>query len=371
MEQLPLSVKRITLFLGLLFGWLPGRAQDPTTTQFHITRNYLNPAYAGYSSDLSLNYNSRLQWTKVSGKFSTHNFAANIACEERNLGFALYGYDNVEGDGLLRTTLGGFQTAIYFPWNLGNSNMVGSPGMFAFGFQVGIGQQSIDWDRLVFTDQLSDQSYRLVRPTSIILPQAVQGSAVWDIAAGFRGLHALFDEKGYISFGASAFHLARNQKSFFGNNSQVEWPIRYTGHLWGHYFWENGGIRKTIELGSVFNSQVNLQTITTMLYYGYDPIRFGGGLRAGWVESLSDDKRRIREDAWVAQVDFKVSDNFLLSYTFEYTRNEVGIQRTFGTHEIGLTYIFEGSVLCPELYKNDIDCINPIPEIQESGISGL
>lgn len=371
MGQLHLSVKRWALFLGLLCSGLTLRAQDPTTTQFHLTRNYLNPAYAGYSSDLSLNYNSRLQWTKVSGKFSTHNFAANIACEERNLGFAVYGYDNVEGDGLLRTTMGGFQTAIYFPWNFGNRNMVGSAGMFAFGLQIGVGQQRIDWDRLVFTDQLSDQTYRQVRSASIILPQAIEGSSVWDIAAGFRGMHAIFNEKGYISFGASAFHLARNQKSFFGNNSQVAWPVRYTGHIWGHYFRESGGIRKTVELGSVFNSQVNLRTLTTMGYFGWEPVRFGVGYRNGWVKALNDNNSMFQHDAVIAEVDYKLSDNLLMSYSFEYTTNTIGVQRTYGTHEVGFVYIFEGSVLCPELYKNDIDCINPIPEIQEAGISGL
>ncbi len=369
MVRLPSYARRAVVLALFLAVGLHG--QDPTLTQLHTAKNYINPAYAGYSSDLSLNYNSRLQWTKVSGRFSTHNFAANIACEERNLGFAAYGYDNVEGDGLLRTTLAGFQTAVYFPWNFGSRRTVGSPGMFAFGAQVGIGQQRIDWDRLIFTDQLGNDTYRLVRPSSIILPQSVNGSTVWDIAAGFRGLHAILDENGYISFGASAFHLARNQRSFFGNNNDVEWPVRYTAHLWGFYYWKNGGVRRTIEVGSAFNSQVNLRNWVNLIYFGYQPVRFGAGLRNGWVQNLNEPGRRIREDSWIAEVDFELGRNFLLSYSFEYTRNEIGVQRTYGTHEIGLVYIFEGSVLCPEVYKNDIDCINPIPEIMESGKSGL
>ena len=134
MERLHLSGKWAGLCALLMLGGVfTTFAQDPVTTQLHATRNYLNPAYAGYSSDLSLHYNSRLQWTNVSGKFATHNFAANIACEERNLGFALYAHDNREGDGSLRTTLVGGQIAGYFPLSFENLKKSSAPGMFSIG----------------------------------------------------------------------------------------------------------------------------------------------------------------------------------------------------------------------------------------------
>src|SRR5690606_26008845 len=95
------SSAKVWLALILLCCALLMQAQDPVFSQFNLNKNYLNPAYAGYSGDLSIGVNSRMQWNNIPGKFSTNTFNANIGCGPGRFGLAVTGYDHVEGEGYL------------------------------------------------------------------------------------------------------------------------------------------------------------------------------------------------------------------------------------------------------------------------------
>ena len=108
-----------------------------------------------------------------------------------------------------------------------------------------------------------------------------------------------------------------------------------------------------------------------MTYFSYNTLRLGVGLRKGIVKEINTEVNKLTLDSWIVQVDYEIFKNCLLSYSYEITTNKLNQTNTYGTHEFGIIYTFEGSVLCPSRFKNDIDCIKPIPELQNHAMSGL
>ncbi|MDZ7847025.1 MAG: type IX secretion system membrane protein PorP/SprF [Owenweeksia sp.] len=370
MERLILSAKRWLTVLALL-GSVTLAGQDPSLTNFHITKNYLNPAYAGHTQDFSLSLDNRLQWVKISKfkKFNNYNMAANVGCENVKLGFAFYANDNVEGEGLLRSTSAGFQVARYWPFDYsGNgSRRKTNSSVIAAGIQFGLGQKRLDWEKLVFSDQLSNATYHMVRGTSVVSPQNKTTEFRMDLGGGARFLTELGKHKrASLSAGAAFFHVFTNQESFFSDNSDITRPTRYSGHVF--YNQPLGPSTLTNwagSLGGVYNRQAGVNTFTLMSYAAYaSSVRLGVGYRG---------KDKGLPDAIVIQPTYRGEDIFgnndwLFSLSYEIsTLSSVGQQRSSGTIEFGLIISFANSAFCK---SGDIHCFYPNREMKKQNLWG-
>lgn len=351
---------------GLMLMSLIAKGQDPSMSNFHLSRNFLNPAFAGYSQDLSLTLNNRLQWLKLSGfkRFNTYNFAANIGCAESKLGFALYASDNVEGEGFLRTTNAGFQIARYWPFDYktNGSRKKRNNSIIAAGIQFGFGQKRLDWDRLTFSDQLSNSTYQMVRSTSVINPKNQSTEFRWDLGAGVRFLTELgYRKRASLSGGIALYHFITNQESFFSDNNDVIYPTRYNVHAF--YSVPIGkaiNSRWNASLGGVLNRQAGVTTFTIMTYADYvSKFRMGFGYR-GKANGLPDAyiiQPTIRGDNLFGK------DNWLLTATYEITSlSSVGQQRSMGTIELGISIRFNNSAICS---SNEIQCFYPSKQMKQ------
>lgn len=342
------------------------KGQDPVMSQIQISKNYINPAFAGYSNDFSLSYNSRLQWTKldgVDGRYNTNYFAANVACQSAKMGFAVYGYDNVEGSGFLRTTMAGVQAAYYSSFNnyKRGKKLQKSKSAFSAGLQIGLGQKTLDWQKLTFSDQFTTHNYVLTRPNSIVSPQSNSSNIVWDLATGFRLLSSMRinRKEGFWTFGLSAYHIARNQESFFGFDSNL-WPTRYVAHGSFIYpWWLKKRSGQLLDLSMVFNRQAGVNTLTVIPNYSYRKLLKGGlGFKIG----------QNQPDALLFQYQMRVQDNWLISYNYEYTISQINQSRTFGSHEIGMIYIFKNSSMCGDKIE---ECFGPTNQIRSERLWSL
>ena len=115
----------ILLGFGFLF-FMEAQAQDPPVSQFFLNKLYLNPAYAGINRDANVWITNRSQWTYVPGQFRTTFATADVGCPDMNLGYGIILYDNVEGEGFLRSTFGHGVLAVHVPFS---KNLVGSLGI--------------------------------------------------------------------------------------------------------------------------------------------------------------------------------------------------------------------------------------------------
>lgn len=340
MGQLPYYV-RIICFLMLTGMSLISRAQDPVMSQFTFNQPYLNPAYAGSSRDLSVAGQSRLLWTGVPGAFSTNFFNVNIGCPSTRLGFGLQAYNHIEGEGYLKTSQVTAQTSVNIPGKLPRywGRLKGNSYILSSGIQLGVGQKYIDWSRLTFSDQFSHFTGFLNNP-SLVMPQMPESNIIMDMSGGLRAQVALNDDGAYFSAGTAVFHANRPVETFWGLDTRRAPRYSMHGFLYipTKQFTNNPDY---YSIGIIFNSQASLNSTTLLIYRDFDNyMKAGLGMRR---QHFIPNNTRI--DALIMQVMFS-KKSFLFGYSFDATVSQLSAHRTFGTHEIGIMYTFEGLTMC-------------------------
>jgi len=152
------------LLLTLIAGFGDLQAQDPIFSQFYNNPIYYNPGYIGLNPGFRARFNYRDQWTGIPEDFKTYNFSLDVA--ERALpgsgGLGLLVLSDKAGTGLIKANNVGLGTAARVPLQ---ENMVAQ-----VGFMVQFVQKSINYDALVFPDQLHPR-YGNIYPTNFDVPE--------------------------------------------------------------------------------------------------------------------------------------------------------------------------------------------------------
>ncbi len=249
------------------------QAQDPIFSQFFSQKLYLNPAFAGYEPGTVLSTATRKQWGNLASNQLTPNGASFITNHaELSLdmpgfrsGFGLALTDNAEGEGkynlvgantgLLRWQRATFSYAFH-SWDCGSYQ---SPGNEIFSFAVG-GSASynrfvLDWQNLVFGDQL-DPIYGLVRGSGVQLPtEGISSIEDWDFSMG-TVLQWNIYPKYLTRLGFAAHHISLPNNSVNGNDERL--PMRFTVH--GSSIIQVGHSRSPNERAQVIpNARIELQ----------------------------------------------------------------------------------------------------------------
>ena len=81
-------------------------AQDPSFTQFFQKSPYVNPAYTGIlnSKQIHTIAHYREQWMNVPIRFTT-SLVSGLEDLSKNLGVGVIALQNIEGEGLLTSTI--------------------------------------------------------------------------------------------------------------------------------------------------------------------------------------------------------------------------------------------------------------------------
>ena len=318
--------------------------QDPVMSQFTLSPTYLNPAYAGYSGDITASLQSRIQWEQTPGRFNTHSFSINGGCPEKRLGFGLQGVSQVEGEGFMRTYDVAGMVSVNIPGRvkgLFRRRLFGRKYILSAGLRLGVGQKTLDWDQLRFSDQYSHFEGLLNRPSAIQVQNPAETSnVIFDMSAGLRYQMELNDNGAYLSLGGALFHINRPVQTFFGVDEKV--PYRYTLHLFTYFPTRKFSDKKEyLSVGLLANHMGGLKSNTLLLYRDAGPfLKFGLGFRRKNFVRIN---RNV--DALIFQTLVQV-DQLTLGYSFDLTISDLGAHRTFGTHEFGITYTFPDSQLC-------------------------
>lgn len=317
------------------------KAQDPVFSQFNLNKNYINPAYAGYSGDLNVGVNSRLQWGNVPGRFATNTFAANIGCETGRFGMAITGYDHFEGEGFLHTQNGALQMSVNLPGKFGRmfgKNLRRQKFILSAGLSLGIGQKKLDWSKLTFSDQYNPYQGFTGQASAASGPEA--SNMIFDLSGGLR-MQAQINKNGsYISLGGAVFHLNRPVETFYGSNNQL--PARYTFHAFAYWQTKRFANKPSyVSIGMISDNQQSLKTNTILVAKDIDRwAKLGIGFRR---QNFLLVDRNV--DALVLQA-LTTIKGLTIGYSYDITISKLGPQSTFGTHEIGIAYTFGGASLC-------------------------
>ena len=222
MKKLSFLTSTSVLILTLLLLLIPSKqicSQDLDYAQHYNNPTYYNPAYVGLTRGLKARLNYRRQWTGLSGDYHTYSFSADIA--ERSLpgagGIGIIANQSLAGKGVIKTNMFGFMPAVRIP--------VSKSTIFQMGALASVVTQQLNWDNLVFGDQL-DPRWGNINPTSF--SGAARDKVVFpDFAVGgvfqFQGN----DLEG--SIGAAVHHLTTPNQSFFEVTAKL--PRKYVYNI--------------------------------------------------------------------------------------------------------------------------------------------
>ena len=222
------KVRFFSTILLLIFSvWFSElKAQDAIFSQFYNDPIYYNPGYIGLNAGIRTRFNYRDQWTGIPQAFKTYTVSMDIA--ERSSpgsgGLGLLVSSDKAGTAAIKSTNIGVGTAarvsIY-------DNMVAQ-----VGFMVSYQQKSINWDELVFTDELNAR-YGRIYQTAFEFPASNRVSYP-DFSVG--GVYR-FVETGLSysniqgTLGVAVHHVFQPNESFLGLNSPLPRKLVITGDL--------------------------------------------------------------------------------------------------------------------------------------------
>ena len=181
-------------------------AQDMHFTQFYSSPLYLNPAFTGANvcSRVALTY--RNQWPGVSTAYQSFLLSADHYLDKYHLGIGLLLGNDEAGTGQLRTTI--IDPSIAYEARINKSIAV------RLGVQPGIGMRSINFNNLLFGDQIARGGNV---PT---IENPVHSKTYFDANAGAL----IYTDKAWV--GISIFHINRPNESLIGDVAKM--PVKFT-----------------------------------------------------------------------------------------------------------------------------------------------
>lgn len=311
---------KLSLILLLILAMMAVKAQDPTFSQYYGNPLYLNPALAGSKVCPRLTFNYRNQWPAIPSTFVTYAVSYDQYVDPVSGGVALMVMSDNQGDG---TMTGTHIDAIYsFMTNLSGELTMST------GFQVSYIQNRLNWNRLIFEDQLQ-RGYMSNLPATFESPPDKMSVAMVDFSSGI-----LFGYKEIMYFGFAAHHLSQPDNSYYSlGDSKLD--LKMTAHAGALI-----DLREGYTGGSIFDMSVSpnimyqqqgkFHQLNLGLYFNIYPLVIGAWFRNNFENS----------DAVIGLVGFQ-HEKFKVGYSYDYTISPLTNSGTHGAHEISFAWLFE------------------------------
>lgn len=297
------------------------QAQDPEFSQYYSAPLYLNPAFCGSADGHRFIANYRNQWPNISNGFVTSAFSYDAVLDRVNSGVGVLLTLDKAGSAAMKSTVANFQYAYRINFN--------DKWILANGLNFGIGRRSIDYNKLVFGDQLAFDADGSV-PTDDPDAMTLQGTTYFDFGAGTL----FYSRKVWV--GASVMHLNRPNRSLLNQDAEI--PIKTSFH---------GGVRLPLYHGPfkyervaaiapsfIYKRQGNFDQLDLGSYFLYEPLVIGLWYRGIPIEQNVKDN--IDQDAVVVILGFEM-ESLELSYSYDMTISHLG-SLSGGAHELSLRY---------------------------------
>jgi type IX secretion system PorP/SprF family membrane protein len=208
-------MKKLLLPL-LLFYTILCQGQDPLFSQFYAMPLQINPAFAGSSFAPRFGVGYRYQWPGLNRAYTTYAAFYEQSLDRLNsgIGFNLEGDD--AGNGILKTTR--------FSANYAYRVMMNEYTGFKIGIEAGGIQTALNWDKLIFPDQI-DPIGGAQNPSFETRPDQLTTTRL-DLSAGLL----FFSKRAWV--GTALKHLNTPDEAFVltGSNLNRGLPIRFTLH---------------------------------------------------------------------------------------------------------------------------------------------
>jgi type IX secretion system PorP/SprF family membrane protein len=317
-------MKKTGAILTLIFSVAVAVAQDPEFSQYYAAPLALNPAFTGTASDHRFIANHRNQWPNITNGFVTYGISYDYNMEHLNSGMGVMIMTDKAGTANLKSTLINFQYA--YKVNLTEKWVLSS------GLNFGLGYRNIDFNKLVFGDQLEFDADGST-PSDDPAFSNLQSSSYFDFGGGMLAYNRKF------WFGFSAWHLNRPNRSLLGEDVQI--PIKTSFHGGVRIPLYNGVFKKdriaAIMPSFVYKHQGNFDQLDLGTYFLYEPVILGLWYRGIPIQQNTMDN--ISHDAVVVILGFQLRQ-VELTYSYDLTVSELG-PVSGGAHEVALKFKVE------------------------------
>lgn len=313
-------------------------AQDPVFSQYYTSPLFINPAFSGIALAPKISLNYRNQYPGWPNAYSTFAAAYEQPIENLNSSLGLIVMGDAAGNGLLKTNrvsgIFGYQVRV-------NNGLA-----IKFGVEAGIIQSSIDWDRLVFVDQLDPrygQEDQFGNPliSEELIPESLT-KVIPDISVGM----IFYTSKFYGAIGVK--HLNSPDESLLALNPNLNLgiPIAFSLQAGGQIILQEGNNRRPSTFLSpnlLFIKQGALGQINGGAYAGFG--KFFAGL---WYRHTFSNP-----DAIIGLFGFRYGV-MKLGYSYDITISKLSTVEggTGGTHEISLSFNLEDSEIFKRKRRN-------------------
>lgn len=298
--------------------------QDPEFSQYYAAPLYLNPAFTGTTNDHRFIANYRNQWPNIARGYVTTALSYDYNMYQYNSGVGFLVNMDQAGTAGMKSS----QFNFLYSYRV----VVADKWVIATGMSFGYAFRTIDYNKLVFGDQLQFDSKAQV-PSDDPALYNLGMSNYFDFNSGILAYNRTF----WIGFSAS--HLNQPNRSLL--NQEAKLPIKTTIH---------GGIRIPLYRGLmkqsqkaelmpsfVYKRQGGFDQLDVGAYFLYEPIVFGLWYRGIPIQQEVNDN--LSQDAVVVILGFQLP-KMEISYSYDFTVSNLG-SISGGTHELALKYKME------------------------------
>lgn len=307
------------LLIILIFYTSNVMGQDMHFTQFYSSPLYLNPAYTGADVCSRVSATYRNQWPGISKTYKSYLFSVDHYIQRYNIGIGLLFGNDVAGTGNLRTTI--VNPLIAYEATLTKKLML------RVGVQPGISIRSINFNNLIFGDQIS----RGGGVSTIEAP--TETKTFFDIGAG-----ALLYTRKYWA-GVSFFHLNKPNETLRGESEESLLPIKYSVHG-GYKYTINPDEKEELQRRSVsgafhYRGQAEFDQFDIGGYFTQYVFNLGFWYRG--IPGLKAYKPGYSNSDAIAIIIGVRTDRMNFGYSYDFTISKL-TNMTNGAHEVSISY---------------------------------
>lgn len=318
-------MKRLSILFILIVLASSLFAQDARFSQFYAAPLYVNPGFTGSTIEHRFAMNYRHQWPNIPGAFDAYHASYDYNAASINSGFGLVLSREDAGSFGLTTNAVSFSYAYRFRLN--------RKTYLQPGIKAGYVWRGIDYDKLVFNDQLESNSATTLDVDAF----ADDRVSYEDINAGIL----LYSEN--YGVGGSVNHLSQPDQSLLSNDIVSNVPIKYTFQA-GYQFQLSGPTVKRLAAKDItaavhYEFQNQFDQLDIGAYYNHEPFVFGFWYR-GIPLFKSYETGFANNDAFIVLVGYSVPDrNLRFGYSYDITVSRLATN-TAGAHEMSIVYEF-------------------------------
>jgi type IX secretion system PorP/SprF family membrane protein len=302
------------LFILVVFSITDLFGQDAHFSQFYANPLYLNPAFAGSVNCPRVSVNFRDQWPTIPNNFLTFSASYDQHINALRGGIGVLVSADIGGAGILQT----YNAGLIYNFRVQATRDF----VLQFALQGNFLSTSFNWNRLTFASGILNENATPELPTD---PENANISQ-------FNANVGMVGYTPYLYFGLAVSHLLPLKTNFFSSASDA-WRVKWTAHVGGKIKITEK-TRNEVSFGDIslypnviFISQGPFHYLHEGFYFRFYPFTVGTWLRHNF--------KNVEAFIVSCGIEYK---SFKIGYSYDF--NLTKLERTGGSHEVSLQYVF-------------------------------